>query len=370
MDSSLSRSYKAEEMVPGGVETPQEPDWRALLDAMADPAVVLDDTGTVVYHNPLVADLYPRVRIGNSITLLSREPDLMRAIEQVRISDERVVIDLYDRVPVKRRMSAFVSRIDVKEYATGVPVILIVLRDLTDQQRHAQMRADFIAYASHELRTPLASLQAIVETLQGAAREDPEKRERFLSMMLAQSERMSQLVDDLLCLSRVEMNAHLRPRDHIDIAEVLNSVVKTLEPLAEAHHVDLVLKNTLSRAMVRGDQEELSQVFQNLVQNAIRYGRSSGKVRVVVKRKKPRANNRRCRICVSVIDNGFGIAAEHIPRLTERFYRVSAVDSRAKGGTGLGLAIVKHIVTRHRADLDIKSELGRGSTFTVAIDEI
>ncbi|MEO0810271.1 MAG: ATP-binding protein, partial [Pseudomonadota bacterium] len=349
-------------------QTPLEPDWRAILNAMADPALVLDDADTVIHHNPLVVDLYPRVRTGSSIGLLSREPHLLTAIDQVKVSDERLVIDLHDRVPITRRMSAFVSRIAAREHTAGTPTILIVLRDLTDQQRHAQMRADFIAHASHELRTPLASLKVIVETLQGPAREDPVKRERFLSMMLTQATRMAQLIDDLLCLSRVEMNAHLPPRDHIDITAVLDAVVQTLEPLAEANDVKLLLKNFIGSAKVRGDKEELSQVFQNLVQNAIRYGRPCGKVSVVISRDKP-LSSRKGRIQVAVTDDGIGIAPEHIPRLTERFYRVSAMDSRAKGGTGLGLAIVKHIVTRHRADLDIKSELGKGSTFTVSFDE-
>jgi len=350
-------------------QTHLEPAWRAILNAMADPALTLNDDGIVVHHNPLIADLYPRVRVGGSITLLSREPDLLRAIDKVRVSDERRVIDLHDRVPVARRMSAFVSRIAVEENAADIPTILIVLRDRTDQQKHAQMRTDFIAHASHELRTPLASLKVIAETLQGPAREDPVKRERFLSMMLTQAARMSQLIDDLLCLSRVEMNAHLLPRDHVDLTAVLYIVVQTLEPLAEAHDMKLSLENAVGSAKVRGDKEELSQVFQNLMQNAIRYGRVGGQVRITVTREQPR-NGHSSRIKVAVIDDGIGIAAEHIPRLTERFYRVSAVDSRAKGGTGLGLAIVKHIVTRHRADLDIKSKLGRGSKFTVSIDEI
>ncbi len=350
-------------------QMPLEPVWRAILNAMADPVLTLNDDGIVLHHNPLVADLYPRVRIGGSITLLSREPDLLAAIDQVRVSDERLVIDLQDRVPVARHMSAFVSRIAGSDNASGIPTILIVLRDLTDQQKHAQMRTDFIAHASHELRTPLASLKVIVETLQGPAREDPVKRERFLSMMLTQATRMSQLIDDLLCLSRVEMNAHLLPRDQVDITAVLDAVVQTLEPLAEAHNVKLILENTIGRAWVQGDEEELSQVFQNLVQNAIRYARPCGEVQVVVTSENPR-NASGGRIKVDVIDDGIGIAAEHIPRLTERFYRVSAVDSRAKGGTGLGLAIVKHIVTRHRADLDIKSEPGKGSVFTVSIDGI
>ena len=342
--------------------------WHALVDALPDPALVLDQAGTVIYHNPLVADLYPRVRIGSAITLLSREPDLLTAIDQACRSADRTVVHLHDRVPVTRRMSAIVSRIGEAEPETGSPSILVVLRDLTDQEKHAQIRSEFIAYASHELRTPLASLKLIVETLQGPARKDPEKRERFLSMMLVQASRMAQLIDDLLSLSRIEMRAHLPPRDIVEMSALLESVLQALEPLAESNDIKLELINRVGAIQVRGDRDELAQVFHNLVQNAIRYGRPGGFVRMTVDREQP-AGAANAIVRIAVCDNGIGIAPEHLPRLTERFYRVSAVDSRAKGGTGLGLAIVKHIITRHRGDLDITSTPDEGSTFTVTLDE-
>ena len=342
--------------------------WQALVDALPDPALVVDEAGTVAYHNPLVADLYPRVRIGSAITLLSREPDLLTAVDEARRSDERAVVHLHDRVPVTRRMSAIISRIGDAEPEAGSPSILIVLRDLTDQEKHAQIRSEFIAYASHELRTPLASLKLIVETLQGPARKDPQKRERFLSMMLVQASRMAQLIDDLLSLNRIEMRAHLPPRDIVEMSALLESVLQSLEPLAESNEIKLQLTNTVGAIQVRGDRDELAQVFQNLVQNAIRYGRPGGHVRMTIEHARP-AGTMPAVVKIAVADDGIGIAPEHLPRLTERFYRVSAVDSRAKGGTGLGLAIVKHIITRHRGDLDIASVLDEGSTFTVTLEE-
>ena len=345
-----------------------EPSWRVIVDAMADPALVLDEGGIVVHHNPFVADLYPRVRVGQNVTLLSREPDLLAAIDKARYADERMVVHLHDRVPVTRRVSAILSRLNVDAPPQGSPAILVVLRDLTDQEKHAQMRTDFIAHASHELRTPLASLKLIVETLQGPAKEDPEKRGRFLSMMLVQATRMAQLIDDLLSLSRVEMRAHLPPRGRVELAELLETVVQTVEPLAEANGIAVRLENSAGSTVVRGEREELAQVFQNLVQNAIRYGKSGGHVCVALSHCEGQ-NSGRSATRVAVCDDGIGIASEHIPRLTERFYRVSATDSRAKGGTGLGLAIVKYIVQRHRAELDIESELGSGSTFTVTFPE-
>ncbi len=362
--SSNQQKLNATSLDPRGEAT-----WNVIIDALSDPAVVLDETGSVVHHNPQLVDLYPRVQIGNPVTMFSRDPDLLSAIDRVRDTNERMTVQLHERVPVTRRMSAIITSINIEDPGPGAPAILIVLRDLTDQEQHAQMRTDFIAHASHELRTPLASLKLIVETLQGPAREDPEKRERFLSMMLVQATRMSQLIDDLLSLSRVEMRAHLTPRDSLEICELAEGVVQSLEPLADSHQIALKLEIPKEPVHVRGEREELAQVLQNLVQNAIRYGETDGTAKISVSRHTNSATGRE-QVRIAVEDDGIGIPPEHLPRLTERFYRVSAVDSRAKGGTGLGLAIVKHIVTRHRGELEISSELGKGSTFTVVLSSL
>jgi two-component system phosphate regulon sensor histidine kinase PhoR len=239
---------------------------------------------------------------------------------------------------------------------------------LTEQDRLAQMRADFIANASHELRTPLASLRAFVETLQGPARDDVNARTRFLTLMAHQAERMTRLIDDLLSLSRVEMRVHLPPRGIVELNETAQYVFQSLEPVAEAAKVKLSLARG-DAARIRGDREEIVQVLQNLIQNAIKYGREDGTIEVRIGRDAARGVGD-ARVWVSVADNGPGIAPEHLPRLTERFYRVNAASSREKGGTGLGLAIVKHIMNRHRGELRISSRLGAGSTFTASFEEL
>ncbi len=226
------------------------------------------------------------------------------------------------------------------------------------------MRADFVANASHELRTPLAYLKGSVETLLGPAKDDTAAREAFLKTMGEQAERMSRLVDDLLSLSRVEMREYLPPSGGADLAAVLADVAQTLEPMAQQAGVTLSLTGEDTPAVVRGDHDELAQVFQNLVQNAIKYGRKGGKVDV---RLSEEAGGRAVRYRVDVIDDGLGIAPQHLPRLTERFYRVNVAASREKGGTGLGLAIVKHILNRHRGELLIDSRLDQGSTFSVIL---
>jgi two-component system phosphate regulon sensor histidine kinase PhoR len=349
------------------IEGRHEPSWRVVVDAMADPAIVIDVTGTILHHNPQLADLYPRARPGLSISAIIRIPELLQAIDRANDLAQPIVVQLHDRVPVIRRLSAIISAMATDETRAGTPAILIAFRDMTDLEKHAKMRSDFIANASHELRTPLASLKVIVETLQGAARDDVAARERFLAMMTTQTSRMTRLIDDLLSLSRAEMRAHLPPRDRVDICELLDWVNQSLEPLAQANGADLTLtRPEFSEVWVRGEREELAQAFLNLVQNGIKYGGNPGKVGISIAVLKEESG-RPARVAITVADNGEGIPSEHIPRLTERFYRVNVVASREKGGTGLGLAIVKYIVSRHRGDLTIDSQIGHGSQFTVTL---
>ncbi len=342
-------------------EVRTDPNWRVIVDAIADPALVVDSGGIVLHFNPLVIDIFPRARTGGSITSLSRDPGLLRAVQNAPQNDRRTVVALHDRVPVERRFSAILTGLATEERRPGEPAQLIVFRDLTDQEKHAQLRADFVANASHELRTPLASMKVMVETLQGAARADEAARERFLAMLATQADRMTRLIDDLMSLNRVEMRAHLSPRDIIDVAELLDFVVQTLEPLAESAAIKLELERPPHPLKVRGERDELSQVFLNLVQNGIRYGRTGGRVTISFEERE--TNPTQKMVAVHVKDTGIGISDEHIPRLTERFYRVSAMASREKGGTGLGLAIVKHIVSRHRGELAIESSDRQGVDF-------
>jgi two-component system, OmpR family, phosphate regulon sensor histidine kinase PhoR len=342
--------------------------WRAVIDAIPTAALALDAAGTVVHHNRLVGELFPKIRNGQPMSQVSRNPDLLDAVDRALTSEGRINVELIERVPVERRVSATVSRLG-KSTAPSSPHLLVTFRDLTEQDRLAQMRADFIANASHEMRTPLASLRAFVETLQGPARDDEVARERFLRLMASQAERMTRLIDDLLSLSRVEMRVHLPPRGIVELSETAAYVCQSLEPVAEGSKIDLSLVRCEAPVRFLGDREEVVQVLQNLIQNAIKYGREDGHVEVRVGRDAPRGSAG-AKVWVSVSDDGPGIAPEHLPRLTERFYRVNVVSSREKGGTGLGLAIVKHILNRHRGDLKIASKLGVGSTFTISFNEL
>lgn len=343
--------------------------WRAVVDAIPTAALALDANADLLHHNRLAAEMFPKIRNGAPMSKISRSPDLLVAIDSLLVGpDERIDVELVDRVPVERRLAATVSRLAPADRAVP-PHALVTFRDLTEEDRLGRMRSDFIANASHELRTPLASLRGFVETLQGPARGDENARERFLKLMADQAERMTRLIDDLLSLSRAEMRAHLPPRGITELNETASYVCQSLEPIAQAQQVQFALVSDVETARIRGDREEVVQVLQNLIQNAIKYGRSGGTVEVRVGRDAPKGPAP-ARVWVSVTDEGHGIAREHLPRLTERFYRVSAVSSREKGGTGLGLAIVKHILNRHRAELRISSRIGVGSTFTASFEEL
>jgi two-component system phosphate regulon sensor histidine kinase PhoR len=230
------------------------------------------------------------------------------------------------------------------------------------------MRVDFVANASHELRTPLATLSGFIETLQGPAAEDEPARERFLDIMALEAGRMSRLIDDLLSLSRIELDKHVRPVTQLDLAGVVADVRKTLAMRLEADERQLVVGDMAGLPPVIGDRDQLLQVLHNLVSNALKYGRTGTPISIGAVAE-PAAAGTPAQVRLTVTDIGDGIGPEHLPRLTERFYRVDSQRSRKMGGTGLGLAIVKHIVERHRGRLDIASVQGEGTTVSFTLPQ-
>lgn len=339
---------------------------QVMAEALPDPVIVLNPAGHVLFCNAPARGLFAYLREGSHISSVIRTPEFLDAVSAAPERGRAVTVTYAERVPVGRRMAATVAPLTRGSERGGS--ILVLLRDLTEGERINQMRADFIANASHELRTPLASLRGFIETLQSSAKGDPSARERFLPIMAEQASRMTRLIDALLSLSRVEMNAHVPPSDLVDLNDVINHAKDTLEPLARETGFRFEVGQFPRPAMVRGDRDELVQVLQNLVQNAFKYGDRGGQVRIEAKHI-PSLGRQAGRYAIAVVDNGPGIAPQHLPRLTERFYRVDVASSREKGGTGLGLAIVKHILNRHRGELAVASKPGKGSTFTVMLSE-
>lgn len=251
----------------------------------------------------------------------------------------------------------------------GTGLLIVTFQDVTHHAQAGQMRRDFVANVSHELRTPLTSLMGFIETLSGPARDDPAARDRFLQIMQTEAGRMNRLVGDLLSLSRVEAEERMRPTNQINLAEVLRTTLRNLNPLAVEADVTLRADLGTEPLMILGDADQLLQVFTNLVENAIKYGGEGRPVDIgcEVSLRDPMLRGPSVRITVR--DHGPGIPSHHIPRLTERFYRADSHRSRALGGTGLGLAIVKHILNRHRGRLKITSEEGQGASFCVILPQ-
>jgi two-component system phosphate regulon sensor histidine kinase PhoR len=343
-----------------------------VVDSLPDPILLIDPTGTVTHGNAAARALFGRDGVGRPLTRLLRDPAVLAAVEAVLAGGPGRAVQITLPGAVEREFEVRVGPLAQRD-RHGAEA-MISMHDVSKLVRLERMRADFIANASHELRTPLSSLVGFVETLMGPAREDAEARARFLPIMLEQGRRMQRLVEDLLSLSRIEINEHSAPTDTVALPEIVQRIARGLELKCRAKRCAIVFELDPDLPPVTGDADQLSQVFQNLLDNAVKYGRPDSTVTVTgrVVERGPAAmpgplQGRRGGPCVhiAVRDQGEGIAREHLPRLTERFYRVDRARSREMGGTGLGLAIVKHVLARHRGLLVPDSVVGEGSTFNV-----
>lgn len=329
-----------------------------ILQALPLPALRIARDDRIVVMNPGAATLIGAAALGRHFAISLRQPDFMEAIGLARSSQQPRIA----RVTLAGTTQDTVLEAHVIPLSEGV---CVVFQDLTALAQTDQMRRDFVANVSHELRTPLTSLLGFIETLRGPARDDPAARSRFLDIMAAEAERMNRLVRDLLHLSRVEEKERVRPDRELDLADLVRQAVATLRPLAEGAQVQVQVSGADQPRPLRADRDQMLQVLSNLIENAIKYGSSPGGVVQVDLAEQ--AGPRGPVLCLCVTDHGEGIDSLHLPRLTERFYRVDGHRSREKGGTGLGLAIVKHIVSRHRGRLIIESQVGKGSKFSVLL---
>jgi len=363
---ALSRARPAEE---SSFEEPVDTAVAAaILNALPDPVVLLDAKRMVVACNQSATDTLGERLRDNDLSQSLRHPEALDAVGEVLAGADHRSILIELPVPVPRSYELHIVGLSLK--SKGSPKAILVLHDITSAKAAEQMRADFVANVSHELRSPLSSLHGFIETLKGAAREDEHARERFLDIMEDEAGRMSRLIRDLLSLSRVEAEEHMLPEGRVDIGQILKQVSDTLSIRAKEKSVGISLSLANDLPPVPGDADELQEVFHNLVDNAIKYGREEGTVRITVDavERIPDIGGPGFRIDIG--DEGDGIEAEHLPRLTERFYRIDKGRSREMGGTGLGLAIVKHIVSRHRGRLMIDSSVGVGTTFSVFLPRL
>ncbi|WP_282157837.1 sensor histidine kinase [Shimia thalassica] len=337
---------------------------KSFVHGIPMPSVFVGSNKRIIAANEGALTLNPKADETSPFVLVFRQPGLTEALDSCLANgtEQRAIYHHHDG-PLNVRYNVTFSRVTGEE----VDGVLLCFTDVTHLQQADKMRRDFVANVSHELRTPLTAILGFIETIQGPARGDPEAQQRFLTTMSAEASRMNRLVGDLLSLSRVEEEARMRPTSAIDLDQLLRSVLRNLETVAEENGGQFLYDAPDVATSVTGDPDQLLQVFTNLIENALKYGGQGTQVSIKVSFVARDHVLRKPALLIAISDNGPGIDAVHLPRLTERFYRIDSHRSREMGGTGLGLAIVKHILNRHRGRLQVESTLGQGSTFTVIL---
>lgn len=339
-----------------------------LVDTLPDILIMTDNNTVIVRTNRAARSIFGQNLAGRKLLDVIPSKKLKQAVDIVIEDFKGQEVEFILDEPVNKDFQAVIERFPIP--SEGGISLVITLNDITQQKRIQRMRADFVANASHEIRTPLASIIGFIETLRGPAKDDERAREEFLKVMAEQAERMSKLVNDLLSLSKIEMNAHNVPTGKVDMVRMIRSEKQNFEWACKQKNVTLKMKFNDNLPPVRGEEDELSQVVRNLLSNAIKYTNADSEVTVTARLTSelpddPAMRNLSRAMLFAVKDQGEGIPREHIPRLTERFYRVDSARTRSVGGTGLGLAIVKHVLQRHQGVLTIDSDVGKGSTFNI-----
>ncbi|WP_380052413.1 ATP-binding protein [Falsihalocynthiibacter sp. SS001] len=336
----------------------------ALLAGIPHAVVLIDAAQTVAVVNPLAQDIFGKGLVGRHYITALRQPVLLDCVENCINTKAESRARFIKGASTHETVFEVVCRPVAIQDGGGM---LLSFQDITPFEVAGQMRRDFVANVSHELRTPLTALAGFIETLRGPAKDDSQARDRFLGIMEREAARMNRLVRDLLSLSRVESEERIRPDTRQDIIAIIETAIVSLRPQAVTANVHIIFEPPKDAIYLSGDADQLQQVFSNLIENAIKYGAHDADVVVKIEKMARDPRLSRPSVRVSITDQGEGIDPLHIPRLTERFYRVDGHRSREMGGTGLGLAIVKHIINRHRGRLQIESKTGQGSTFTVIL---
>ena len=337
-----------------------------ILDGLADPVILIDEHRYFVDGNSMAFELVGNKARGRDLATVLDSPEIIEAIDRVLRGEPTQKGEVFIPHPVSRTYEMRALNLPARN-PDKAGWIMLVLHDVSSAKKNEKIRADFVSNLSHELRSPMSSLLGFIETLRGPARDDPEARERFLAIMEAEAKRMARLTNDLLTLSKVETDEHIRPHEPIDIRQILDEVADILSTRAAERGMSIELASPPLLPRIAGNRDELVQIFRNLVDNAINYGREKTVVRVDATCTGDTSGDSEPVVAVAITNQGEGIEPEHIPRLTERFYRVDKGRSRGTGGTGLGLAIVKHIVNRHRGKLEIVSTPGESATATVKL---
>ena len=330
--------------------------YHSFVDALPYPAFFIDTSFVIFCANKKAEKLFDQTLSGQVFARILRQPEALGTLNSVIETGQLQTCKLVLKVPSPRMYQGSAAQVDDN--------ILFTLLDISAELNAEEARSTFVANVSHELRSPLTALAGIVETLRGPARQDTRARDRFLKLMQGETDRMSRLVGDLLSLSKLEAKEHVQPEDRVDLQATIKRVIMVLSESTTAYSGRVKYNMLGTPVHVIGDRDELTEVFQNLIENALKYSSPDSEVEVNIALSK----GPKTKVTVTIKDRGDGIAKEHLPRLTERFYRVDKGRSREMGGTGLGLAITKHILSRHRAQLAFDSKLGVGTKVSVTFN--
>ena len=354
---STTRSFQKNNTEISGDKLTKNDLQELFINQLEDIIIILNKFNIITYSNKAAVENFGSNIEGKHIGSEIRIPELLDAIDDNKIDKELKKIDIELKIPVFKFYK--ISIASIKSDHT-----LVIIRDFTEMRKSQNMRSDFIANASHELRTPLVSLKGFLETITDSAKDDPKSQKKFLEIMKSEANKMEVLIEDLMLLSRIELQEHIRLKDKVDIKEVIENVILLNSKKISEKKINVNLNIKEKERFVIGDKEKLSAVFLNLLDNAIKYSGNSKSVKIESSENTSGLKNY---TSISVIDEGFGIAPEDIHRITERFFRTENAKKLKIEGTGLGLAITKHIINQHRGDLKITSKFGKGSEFIVSL---
>ena len=354
---STTRSFQKNNTEISGDKLTKNDLQELFINQLEDIIIILNKFNIITYSNKAAVENFGSNIEGKHIGSEIRIPELLDAIDDNKIDKELKKIDIELKIPVFKFYK--ISIASIKSDHT-----LVIIRDFTEMRKSQNMRSDFIANASHELRTPLVSLKGFLETITDSAKDDPKSQKKFLEIMKSEANKMEVLIEDLMLLSRIELQEHIRLKDKVDIKEVIENIILLNSKKISEKKLNVNLNIKEKERFVIGDKEKLSAVFLNLLDNAIKYSGNSKSVKIESSENTSSLKNY---TSISVIDEGFGIAPEDIHRITERFFRTENAKKLKIEGTGLGLAITKHIINQHRGELKITSKFGKGSEFIVSL---
>ena len=353
-----------------------------ILNKLEDAIIVLDSDQKIIFQNSHSIDLFENNYTGQNITNLIRSPIVLETLENVYKNKKTKIIEYnseYGQNLSPRSTNFYNVEISYEknhlQLTNAKDNYVILMKNITPLKNIEKVRSSFIANVSHELKTPLATVMGFLETIRGPAKDDKKSMSKFLGIMDKETIRMKRLIDDLLVVSKIESDEHIHPTKKVNLIKTLNNVIESLKEYALKKNIQIRTNYQLSENLsVLGNEDELVQVFTNIIDNSIKYGKINSSIDIKAEEVKEQTDQSEDKklfpqliLKISVKDESDGIHAKHLSRLTERFYRVDAARSKEIGGTGLGLTIVKHILNKHRGHLDIKSEINQGSTFTVEL---